>query len=163
MIITGIDPGTKQSAIVTLTLDGTVMRSISYNLTENERVEDILRWDKADVMVYEWIQNYGRVVGEEVLRTAYWCGRFASAAENSGMLVEFTTRPKIVRHFTGQTNVKKAHVRQAILDRFGGSSAKRKGNILHGISNHLWDALAVAMFMLEEKNVCKPEDWVANA
>lgn len=159
MIIYGIDPGTYKSAIVKLEMDGQEILSNDMKVVTNRDVENILLWEPGDKMIYEWVQNYGRVVGQEVLKTCYWCGRFAAQSENAGMEVLSAKRPEVVRHFTGQTNVPKPHVRQAVLDRFGGTKAKRKGGVLYGVSNHTWDALALIIYILEEKNVCNPERW----
>lgn len=104
--------------------------------------------DSEMVIGYEWVKNYGRVVGEDVLRTAYTCGRVRELGSHGGDYHE-VTRPEVIRHFTGRTNLPKSEVRKVLLDRFGGETAKKKGGLLHGITNHAWDALAVCIYLCE--------------
>jgi Holliday junction resolvasome RuvABC endonuclease subunit len=149
MKIIGVDPGTKSSGLCVLDIEEarpTELLDADNNMILS-RVIRACRWQDT-VVAYEWVQNYGRVVGEEVLRTAHMCGRIYAEAWESKTIHE-PTRPMIVRHFTGQQNAPKPHVRQAILDRFGGKEAKKKGNKLYGVSNHKWDALAVCIYIAE--------------
>jgi len=107
----------------------------------NRIVIEKLHECKPEVLGYEWIQSYGLAVGEDVFRTAYMCGRLREAF---GGGFHEPTRPQIVRHFTGRSTHKKPVVRQVLRERFEGNN-----DMLKGITNHAWDALAVCLFLLE--------------
>ena len=93
-----------------------------------------------------------------MFRTAYACGRFSMIATiNEVRFIRETGKPDLNTHFTGQRNSKKPQTRQALLDRWGGKEAKRKGGDLNGISNHIWDALAVAQHTKE--TMTEDEQW----
>ena len=149
MRIIGIDPGTLHSGLAVIdSEDETIIHHKAWTL--NLQIESYLLFemDKGDHFGCEWVQNYGRVIGEETLRAAYYAGRFAYiATNNQAERIWEPTRPEILGHHCGSRNVPKSNLRQAILDRYGGKEAKKKGNPLHGISNHIWDALAVALYI----------------
>lgn len=151
-LIYGIDPGTIHSALAVIEYDNPL--NVVYKAWKlNSEIEDYLTWEfnKDDVFGVEWVANYGRVVGEEVLRTAYAAGRFSVLAEQKGSSkVLQPTRPMINKHFCGTGSVPKQHCRQALLDKWGGKKAKLKGGALYPISNHIWDALAVALYAKEK-------------
>lgn len=152
MKIFGIDPGTLHSALAVIdSEDPQIIIHKEWKL--NTSIEDYILWEfqEGDVLGVEWVANYGRVVGEEVLRTAYAAGRFSLLADQRGAsrIVE-DTRPMINKHFCGTGSVPKAHCRQALLDRWGGKPAKLKGGALYPISNHIYDALAVAVYVSDK-------------
>lgn len=161
-ILYGIDPGTTKSGVARVEYGVGHTPCIGFWHESNNAVLQRV-WNDSSLNVlnisYEWVQSYGRVIGEEVLRTAYMCGRLREVAHLNGYDTHEPTRPQIIRYFTGQTNVKKAHVRQALLDRFGGSMAKRKGQVLYGISNHMWDALAICIYVAEDIYDVEQKIW----
>ena len=153
MIIFGVDPGTKKSGWCWMDLDKDFgVQAIAFGHDLNRTVIGTmvnLGKDKGELVTgYEFVKSYGRAVGEDVFRTAYMCGRVREACESFGPFHE-PVRPEIVRHFTGRTNLPKPEVRKVLLSRFGGENAKNKTGLLHGITNHAWDALAVCMYLCE--------------
>jgi Holliday junction resolvasome RuvABC endonuclease subunit len=163
MIVYGIDPGTTHSGLGRIEMGEDVEHPSVFFCYDHNNVIMQKLWEESHfhdfIVGYEWVQNYGRVIGEEVLRTAYMCGRMRELVHVRSFEFHEPTRPQIVNHFTGVTNAKKPHVRQAILDRFGGSIAKKKGNVLNGISNHMWDGLAICMFIMEGTKNVNEEQW----
>lgn len=147
MIIVAIDPGFRQSAIVTF--DGE--RVIDHEIVDNEVVLTRLEALKAHGdrrLVIEQISMGGMIAGAEVFETCFWSGRFAEMW--SPQPWDRIKRTDIKLHVCGQMRAKDANVRQALIDRFGpGREAaigtmKRPGP-LYGIASHCWAALAVAV------------------
>lgn len=106
-------------------------------------------------LVIEQIQHYGSgmAVGTSVFDTVFWYGRMVEAFKNWDR-VHFLARPQIKAHLCGSTRAKDTNVRQALIDRFGGSLKAAKGTKkdpgpLYGIKSHAWQALAVAVTFRE--------------
>jgi len=151
MIVLGVDPGSKMTAIV-----GLIGQDVSLALYEPN--ETVLRWLKAKkqnppaTLVIEKIASYGMPVGESVFETVYWSGRFAEAY--GAELVHRITRIKVKNHICHSARAKDGNVRQALIDRFGPVGTKKKPGPLYGISGDLWSALAVAVTWADQN---KPE------
>ncbi len=141
--ILAIDPGTSQSAW--LRFDGT--RPGAFGITANEILVKALRsGGLPDVVVIEKVESYGMAVGAEVFDTVWWAGRFAEAAER--VPVVMLPRRAVKLALCGDSRAKDANIRQALLDRFGGSAAvgrKAAPGPLYGISRDVWSALAIAV------------------
>lgn len=151
MNIYGIDPGTLHSALVVIPA-GDSKEIIYSGWRPNAVIEDYLQWEmrSCDVLALEWVVNYGRTVGEEVFRTAYACGRFSMIATHLKVkrLLE-TGKPDLNMHFCGTRTSKKPQTRRALIDKWGGDAETRKDGNLRGVTDHMWDALAVAVHAKE--------------
>jgi hypothetical protein len=139
MIILGIDPGPRESAYVRLD-GGTIL---AHDYLPNDELRAILRWNPRcyDVMVIEWIEGYGLTVGRETFETCLWVGRFIEVSGHDVRL----GRKAIKSHLCNTTQAKDKDVREAVMDKFGGRDSIKKGGPLHGITSHLWAALACAI------------------
>ena len=141
--ILAIDPGSSQSAW--LRFDGT--RPRGFGITANEILVKALRsGGLPDVVVIEKIESYGMAVGAEVFDTVWWAGRFAEAADR--VPVVMLPRRAVKLALCGDSRAKDANIRQALLDRFGGSAAigrKAAPGPLYGIHRDVWSALAIAV------------------
>jgi hypothetical protein len=141
--ILAIDPGTSQSAW--LRFDGD--RPQGFGITANDVLVRALRTGSLpDVVVIEKIESYGIAVGAEVFDTVWWAGRFAEAA--SRVPVVMLPRRAVKLALCGDSRAKDANIRQALIDRFGGSAAigrKAAPGPLYGISRDVWSALAIAV------------------
>jgi hypothetical protein len=85
-------------------------------------------------------------VGAEVFDTVLWAGRFAEAAHR--VTVVMLPRRAVKLALCGDSRAKDANIRQALIDRFGGSAAigrKAAPGPLYGISRDVWSALAIAV------------------
>jgi hypothetical protein len=96
----------------------------------------------------EKIESYGMPVGREIFDTVYWTGRFAERLDP--IPVEWIPRKRVVTIICGSSRAKDQNVRQALIDRFGGQEAIRKGGPLYKISGDVWSALAVAVAIDEQ-------------
>ena len=116
--ILAIDPGSFQSAW--LRFDGS--RPQGFGITANDVLAKALRTGGLpDVVVIEKIESYGMAVGAEVFDTVWWAGRFAEAA--SRVPVVMLPRRAVKLALCGDSRAKDANIRQALIDRFGGSAA----------------------------------------
>ena len=141
--ILAIDPGSSQSAW--LQFDGT--RPGGFGITANDVLVRALRTGGLpDVVVIEKVESYGMAVGAEVFDTVLWAGRFAEAAHR--VPVVLLPRRAVKLALCGDSRAKDANIRQALIDRFGGSAAvgrKAAPGPLYGISRDVWSALAIAV------------------
>jgi hypothetical protein len=130
---------------VRLRFDGD--RPQGFGITANDVLVTALRTGGLpDVVVIEKVESYGMAVGAEVFDTVWWAGRFAEAAER--VPVVMLPRRAVKLALCGDSRAKHANIRQALLDRFGGSSAigrKAAPGPLYGISRDVWSALAIAV------------------
>lgn len=100
-------------------------------------------------LAVETIQCYGMPVGAESFMTMFWAGRFCEAAQmDERSLVK---RSEIKLHICGNPRAKDPNVRQALIDRFGKPGTKKNPGALYGVSNHIWSALAIAVFTHDTK------------
>ena len=143
-MIIAIDPGPEQSAMV---IYGSA--KIFHGIYPNKEVLERLSYGNSDIthLAIEMVACYGMAVGAEVFETCVWIGRFIQQWNKPYTLVY---RRDVKLHLCQSARAKDANIRQALLDRFGGSRDKAIGNKsnpgpLYGISSHLWSALAVAV------------------
>lgn len=141
MSVIGLDPGPTESALV-------VWNGVSITDAFHQPNEFIIkRLDDygalKDRLVIEQIASYGMAVGEDVFETVYWSGRFA---ERFGVdRVWRMKRLEVKMHLCHDSRAKDKNIRQAIIDRFGGKAATKKGGSLYGVAGDMWAALAVAL------------------
>ena len=139
--ILAIDPGPAQSAWLMLDRG----KPDEFAIVANAVLLRDLRTGvlAPDVVVIEWIESYGMAVGREVFETVHWSGRFTEAA-GLRPVVQLPRR-SVKLELCGSAKAKDANVRQALIDRFGGSTAigrKAAQGPLYGISKDVWSALA---------------------
>lgn len=106
-----------------------------------------------DRVVIENIEpRLGQTQGWEVFDTARYIGRLQEAFQP--LPVELLTRSGVLGALGIQTRRRKktdpkvnadAAVRYAMVHRWGGEGAVKKGGPLHGVTSHAWQALAVAV------------------
>jgi hypothetical protein len=115
--------------------------------------QEFLEWiyeAEADVVVFESMLSNGGA-GQEVVDTAYWNGRFWTAAEYSGKATVGLTRRAVRVLLFGKDMGGDADVIQYCAATYGFPShkeakgtAKNKGP-LYGVVSHKWQALGVAL------------------
>jgi len=157
-LIYAIDPGPQQSALVIYN-PGTSGPPIVNNFTvQNAEMLQFIsdRSRRSDEhLVIEQVASMGMPVGAETFETVFWSGRFAQAWTGYRpplMPWDRVTRHAVKIHLCGSMRAKDANIRQAILDKFGGSSAigkKASQGPLYGVKGHEFAALAVALTFAE--------------
>lgn len=146
MIALAIDPGPVSSAFVLF--DG--RRVVDHGQLKNE--EPLAQ---PYTTVIEQIESMGMAVGAEVFETVFWSGRFAQASRP----FDRVTRRAVKLHLCGSMRAKDQHIRQALIDRFGGKAeavgTKKAPGPVFGISSHRWAALAVAVTWCDHQAAAK--------
>lgn len=141
MKLLAIDPGPTMSAYVLLH-NG---QPAQFAKLPNPQIITTLQQSTATHHVIEMVQSFGMAVGKDIFETAFWSGRFYQIQPNSTYRLY---RSDIKMHLCHSMRAKDPNIRQALIDRFGGSAAigsKRHPGPLHGISGDCWAALAVAI------------------
>jgi hypothetical protein len=156
-----IDPGTTKSAYVLYSPVG--QRIHRFGIVANEELVGILEGDR---LVIEMIKSYGNVMGDSVLMTCVWIGRFIQAW--GGGPIDLIPRKTIVTSLCGTSRAKDSNVRSALIDRFSSSGVivkgrRKRGHIvdprdsgavcaigtknnpgpLYGFARDMWAALAI--------------------
>lgn len=148
-MILSIDPGTTKSAYVLL---DDSEQLVDVGILPNESMVEQLQIVAPAELVIEMIESYGMAVGSEIFVTCRWTGRFQQAFHAPNR-VEFLGRKAVKLNLCGSARAKDANIRQAIIDRYGGSAAIRKGGPLYKVSSHIWAALAVGLTYLDQQKV----------
>ncbi len=157
-LIGAIDPGSEQSAVLRYCPE---TRAIDCaGILANLEVLGWLDATAADVLVIEQTKPYTIAMkGKqrsfypvELQTTDVWSGRFI---ERWGAAYSLMDRRRIKQLLCGNASVGDPQVRDAILDRFGGSRAVAVGTVkapgpLHKLRRDLWAALAVALAYCDE-------------
>lgn len=147
--VLAIDPGPVRSAW--LLWDVRRERPFRFAIVDNEELLELCRRDlfplNIGTVVIEKVESFGMSVGAEVFETVFWSGRFAEAASHSAA-VQRLGRLKVKTTLCHDSRAKDSNIRQALIDRFGGSAAigrKAEPGPLYGISKDVWSALAIAV------------------
>lgn len=127
MLILAIDPGPTTSGAVLF--DAEERRVLKAEKeANNEALRQMIRKGSADLVLCEWIENYGMVVGKDVFCTVRWIGRFEEAAIghrnpftfDDKVLFDTVTRKQVKIQLCNSMQAKDKNVRQAVIDLFGG-------------------------------------------
>lgn len=155
MNILSIDPGYEQSAYVIY--NGWLIIDKA-KIPNGELLGLIKNVLGPEALVIEQIACMGMAVGEEVLETVFWTGRFREAWERQFDRIK---RHEIKMHLCRSMRATDANIRQALIDRFGPGKDKAIGTKkapgpLYGVKADIWAALAVAVTW-HDKNCSKVE------
>jgi hypothetical protein len=148
MLITAIDPGTEQSAVVRWNGSLVKMAEILPNADVLVYLDNI-SWS-AGPLVIEWIESFGMPVGREVFETCRWVGRFHQQYPGQ---THYVTRKEVKLNLCGSTKAKDANIRQALIDRFGLPGTKRQPGATYGLKKDLWSAFAVAVTWMDARKM----------
>ena len=147
-VIIAIDPGPEQSAWVCYNPYSGGLRAFA--TVPNEHLRATLHNLAPNVthLVIEQVESFGMPVGRDVFETVYWSGRFAEAVHP--LPVERIGRKAVKLDLCGSVRAKDPNIRQALIDRYGGSKAEAIGTKaapgpLYGVTGDVWSALAVAV------------------
>jgi len=154
--VIGIDPGPTQSAIAVIQRQDGEYSLQDFDYDTNAEIARFIRNYSADRLIIENVSHYGRGVGQSVFDTCFAVGYFYAVAEPY-FFVELIKKPDVGHVITGSRRATKSQVQQAIKERFnptGGGSDPYKGiksnqGPLYGTSNHILDAIGVAIAWIE--------------
>jgi hypothetical protein len=147
--VLAIDPGTTRSAWLILSAG----RPYAFGILDNEQLLEELRDGLGNSchVAIEKIESYGMAVGAEVFETVRWAGRFEEAVWPSP--VRWIPRRAVKLALCASPKANDSNIRQALIDRFGGSAAvgrKAAPGPLYGISKDVWSALGVACTCVDQ-------------
>lgn len=158
MVILSVDTGTLQSAYVQYDIEFSEI--LAFGKVENGALLDLIEELRCDHLALEMFKSYGNILGDSVLQSCVWLGRFIERWQVcTNYRGEFTMIPRktIVNAICHNPRAKDSNVRQALIDIFNThpkaalgeripaiGSSKNKGP-LYGISKDVWSALAVAL------------------
>lgn len=147
-MLLAIDPGPAQSAWL-LYENGL---PTAFGIDTNYGVLDVIDKCSAYRVAIESVASYGMAVGADVFETCVWVGRFIQCWCETWdePTVHRVYRRDVKLHLCGSARAKDANVRQALIDRYGPGKEKAIGKKaspgpLHGVTSHVWSALAVAV------------------
>lgn len=160
--ILAIDPGSERSGWVVY--DGVDV--LRFGLEPNEGI--LLKMQVGDIttltrnLALEMVASYGMPVGRTVFETCVWIGQFKQ--QYGPGYTELIYRKDVKMHLCGSTRAKDSNIRQALLDRYGGTrqtaiGTKKHPGPLYGVKADIWAALAVAITYWETR-VALPEGVV---
>ena len=128
MLIIGIDPGPEESGYIEIgARDGEVVVFES-GVRFNKNIEaDLMREPVClKVVVIEMVASYGMAVGASVFRTCVQIGRFEHACGRRRFDEVYRADVKLT--LCGNKRAKDTHIKQAIVDMFGGKEKAIGGN-----------------------------------
>ncbi len=140
-MLLAIDPGSEESAWMLYDA-----KEMMFAKQPNRDVLELVRVRSerpGECCAIEMIASYGMPVGAEVFETCVWIGRFLQVF--GADRVHRITRNAVKNHLCHSSKAKDSNIRQALIDRFGGKQAIKKGGALYGVSGDVWSALAVAL------------------
>ncbi len=147
-MIAAIDPGTEQSALLFLN-DGKPEGARIYdNADLLKSARQGASWAHCDCVAIEMIACYGMPVGKETFETVLFIGQLKEALEARGVRVRLVYRREVKIWLCGSMKAKDGNIRQALIDKHGAPGTKANPGKLYGIKSHLWSALAIADFAI---------------
>jgi hypothetical protein len=107
-------------------------------------------YNKPDFVAIEMVACYGMAAGAHLFDTCVRIGELKADIEK-GLLIETRriTRAEVKRLICGRTAANDSNVRAAIIDRFGGPYATKKGGPLYKVSKDAWAAIAVGLAAMD--------------
>jgi hypothetical protein len=156
MIILGTDPGNVNSAFILYDSDKQLI--LDKSIVDNQTLLDFIATltGEVDVAIIEKIACMGMAVGESVMDTAMWSGRFCQRFTDSGIKVEWLKRIEIKNILCGSSRAKDANIRQRLIDIFtvdgiNPIGTKKNPGRLYKVHADEWSALATVISWIEKK------------
>ena len=150
--ILAIDPGTSRSGWCYMDAD-----KITFAVDDNDLVLTRVGFtdpDDCDLVIEEFA-SYGMPIGKSCLDTVLYTGRLMDRWYcGHGREAILIPRRNVKLHLCGSVRAKDGNVRQALIDRYGGSKAvavgvKKAPGPLYGCKADAWSALALAVTYMD--------------
>ena len=144
MLILALDPGTTQTGWCRYDSE---RNEVDTAIEDNADIFKFLPSAAHRHIVIEECQSYGMAIGQETITTIWFSGRLYDRALRTARVLSVTMLPRkaVKLHLCGSMRAKDTNIRAALIDRFGGIAATKKGGALHGVRSHSWAALALAV------------------
>jgi len=158
MIVIGVDPGEKKSALVLLKQNNAkdwviVTKKILPNREVDLLVLAALQLGSGQKhVVIEEMVNYNQKVGASVFDTCEWIGRFKQSWENepNSFVVSMPRRAAVGYLCEFGKSGSDKYVKEALIKRFGSPGTKAAPGVLYEFSSHTWSALAIAVTYIDK-------------
>ena len=160
MILTAIDPGTTQSAWVTIDEN---FELLDFGKEENDSVLQVVRrlpeCGEDNQIACEMVASYGMPVGKEVFETCVWIGRYRQAAHDLAIPWSYIYRQEEKLELCGSSRAKDANIRHSLIERFArydyqnGRGTKAKPDYFFGFRADMWAAMAVAVTWMHKHGI----------
>lgn len=148
MKLLAIDPGDNESGWILL--DGKTPEH--FGKSSNLEMLTTVKTIDADLLLVEYMAAMGMPTAQEVLDAQFWTGRFVEAWQGRWKAIK---RHEVKMAICGNMRARDPHIRQALIDRYGGKAVaigkKKSPGPLYGIVDDMWSALAVAICYLESE------------
>jgi hypothetical protein len=158
MQITGIDPGTTESAYATFDTD--TRKFVDFEILTNDHMLAYMKSfgaDKDRIITIERVVSQGMPIGETTIKTIFWSGRFYEGIQ---FHVEWELSRNMIASIFGVRKSDKSFITKLvdIFDperKFGkyGKGKKKKQGPFFGFKDDIWQAAALAyaryVFFLE--------------
>jgi hypothetical protein len=144
--ILAVDPGQAVSAYVLLY--GPDIEA--HGLKRNSDVKEVVATHDYAVLVIEMIASYGMRVGKSVFETCVFIGELKAIAEARGLPVNLVYRKDVKKCVCGSHIANDRDVRRAMIARYGESGSKSAPGVTFGMTQDVWQALALATFARDE-------------
>ncbi len=155
MNLLAIDPGSEQSAWLILG----PAKPLAFYKEPNRCILDraaIGYWKQFGVehLAIETLHVRGMPTAQQEMETQFWAGRFVQSIG-----LPFTQMRRIDEKMVicGHPRAKDGNIRQALIDRWGGKEKaigkKKTPGPLYGISQDVWQALAIAVTWFEQQKL----------
>ena len=167
MILTAIDPGTTQSAWVTL---DDQFKLLDFGKDDNDTLLQVVAnagREHDSRIACEMIASYGMPVGREVFETCVWIGRFKQIASDLGVPFQYVYRKDEKLEICGNPRAKDANIRRGLdanirrglIERFArfdfqnGRGTEAKPDYFYGFKADMWAAMAVAVTWMHKHGI----------
>lgn len=147
MKIIAIDPGTFKSSYVVMLLPSETI--IDFGTITNDEMIVKLQTRYSNTLthlVVEEIKSYGNVIGDSILTTVQWTGRFIQCWTGPFVLIP---RKTICKYICRTVTASDKNIRQAMIDHYGSKEqaigTKAAPGPLYNMRKDQWQALAVAV------------------
>jgi len=151
MNIFAIDPGNEQSAYVLF--DSLTPKILLKGKCYNEEIFPLLLREPIHHAAIEMIASNGMPVGKEVFETCLWVGRYVQRCVDLKIPYELVYRKDEKMVLCQSMRARDSNIRQALIDRFGAPGTKKAPGFTYGVSNDIWQALAVAVTFCEIEGI----------
>jgi hypothetical protein len=145
-VVLSVDPGQSVSAYVKLSQSAIV----DHGMKRNEDVLSIVATSNFTELAIEMIASYGMRVGKSVFETCVFIGELKATAEARGVPVRLVYRKDVKKFVCGTHLANDRDVRRAMVERYGDSGSKSAPGRTYGITQDVWQALALATTALHD-------------
>lgn len=144
-----IDPGTRESGWCKFdAVSGRIVRILDFGKCKNESVLGQIT-GSVDLVIVEKLISYGKNVGNDVLETCEWVGRFTQYANDKHIPVGYIRRIDERRSLCGSPTANDSMIRNALIAKYAkhdlknGKGTKDNPDFFYGFKADMWQAFAI--------------------